>query len=233
MNEYFTPMTAIILKSKGVLDKYIGDAIMAFWGAPLPLDMHADLAADAAIKMLFALDKVQFDFKAKGFPLCDIGIGLNTGPMSVGNMGSDERFCYTVMGDAVNLGARLEGLTKGYGLKILASEFTIKSLKQKHHIYRDIDDIRVKGKNEPVKIYQLMRPDTLKHNDIITLNQTFEQARTLYRKHDWDNAEKAFKECLSLHKSDGPSLAYLERIGQFRLEKPPEDWDGVFTFTHK
>ena len=119
MNDYFTPMTKIVLDSKGVLDKYIGDAIMAFWGAPIDMPESADVACEASIKMLYALDKLRIDFRQRGLPDIDIGIGLNTGVMSVGNMGSGERFTYTVMGDSVNLGARLEGLTKkGMVLKL-------------------------------------------------------------------------------------------------------------------
>ncbi|MFK7871695.1 MAG: CHASE2 domain-containing protein [Oligoflexales bacterium] len=234
MNEYFTPMTDIILRSSGVLDKYIGDAIMAFWGAPVPLDGQADVAADSSVKMLFALDKLQADFKEKGYPLCDIGIGLNTGPMSVGNMGSDERFCYTVMGDAVNLGARLEGLTKEYGIKILISEFTVAKFQQKHHLFRDLDDIRVKGKNEPIKVFDLMRPDTLaKEDHIRELIGEFEAARKHYLSQDWVTAKKHLDTCLKIHPNDGPTKVYIDRVNAYQQAPPAEDWDGVFTFTHK
>lgn len=234
MNTYFTPMTSIILKSGGVLDKYIGDAIMAFWGAPMPFADQADRAVESSIQMLFALDKLQADFLKKGFPKCDIGIGLNTGPMSVGNMGSDERFCYTVMGDAVNLGSRLEGLTKEYGIKIIISEFTVKKLTKKSHFIRDLDDIRVKGKNEPVKVFDLIRPDLLKSEDKIkNLIGFFEEGRILYRQQDWMAAQKKFEECLKLYPDDGPSIAYLERISEYKTKSFIENWDGVYTFTHK
>jgi adenylate cyclase len=234
MNAYFTPMTDIILKSQGVLDKYIGDAIMAFWGAPIALPQQADIAAEASLNMLYALDKVQADFKAKGFPNIDMGIGLNTGPMSVGNMGSDERFCYTVMGDSVNLGARLEGLTKEYGIKIMISEFTVARLIQKHHLLRDLDDIRVKGKNEPIKVFHLIRPDLLPQERLIhTLIETFQAARALYRQQRWEEALTLFQECLHIHPKDGPSLLYCERIQDYRQRPFIEAWDGVYTFKHK
>lgn len=234
MNDYFTVMTKIVLKSGGVLDKYIGDAMMAFWGAPLSIPNQADVAADAAIEMLGALEQLQQVFAAKGFPPCEIGIGLNTGSMSVGNMGSEERFCYTVMGDAVNLGSRLENLTKEYGVQILASEFTVQRLEKPHHLVRELDDIRVKGKNEPVKIYQLLRPDMLPNRSaILALVDIFSEGRILYREQKWSEARNKFQQCLTIFPEDGPSLMYLERIEKYSALEVIEGWDGVFTFTHK
>ena len=197
MNDYFTPMADIILRNKGVLDKYIGDAIMAFWGAPLALPQHADVACMAAIEMLFALDKLRVDLAKKGFPAIDIGIGLNTGLMSVGNMGSPQRFCYTVMGDAVNLGSRLEGATKDYGIKIMISESTHRKLTNKTLFTRDLDDIRVKGKMEPVKVFELMRPDIMStERSIRDLMGEFHQGREAYRAQAWEKARKHFLACL-------------------------------------
>lgn len=234
MNDYFTPMTSIILREKGVLDKYIGDAIMAFWGAPIPVENQADIAAKSSVEMLFALDKLQADFEQRGFPNCDIGIGLNTGPMSVGNMGSDERFCYTVMGDSVNLGARLEGLTKDYGIKIMISEFTVAAFKQQGHFYRELDDIRVKGKNEPVRVFDLMRPDFLeKESQVKEFIETFNAGRLAYRSKQWDQASVYFENCIKMKPEDKSSLLYRERLATYSKEGVPEDWDGVFTFTHK
>jgi adenylate cyclase len=235
MNDYFTPMTSIILKSKGCLDKYIGDAIMAFWGAPIPLADQADIACESAVKMLFALDQVQRDFKAKNFPNVDIGIGLNTGAMSVGNMGSSERMAYTVMGDQVNLGARLEGLTKDYGIKIMISEFTVKNLKRPMtHIFRDLDDIKVKGKNEPTRVFELMRPDALPQDAALrNLIAEFEAGRKEYRLQDWKKAEMHFMKCLMLKPDDGPANAYIKRIAEYKKNPHIENWDGVYTFKHK
>lgn len=234
MNQYFTPMTGIVLRSKGVLDKYIGDAIMAFWGAPLELENHADVAAQASIDMLFALDKLREDFKRKGMPDIDIGIGLNSGPMSVGNMGSGERFTYTVMGDAVNLGARLEGLTKEYGIKLMISEFTHARLTKGRFFTRDLDDIRVKGKNEPVKVYHLMRPDFFPdQNQIREFIKNFESGRVAYKAQDWATSKEEFSKCLAMKPDDKATELYLERIESYLEESPGQSWDGVYTFKHK
>lgn len=234
MNEYFTPMTSIVLRSKGVLDKYIGDAIMAFWGAPLELANHADVAAQASIEMLYALDKLRLDFKRKGLPDIDIGIGLNSGPMSVGNMGSGERFTYTVMGDSVNLGSRLEGLTKEYGIKLMISEFTYARLSPGKFFTRDLDDIRVKGKNEPVKVYHLMRPDFFPdQNQIREFIKNFEAGRAAYKTQSWELAKVEFEKCLAMKPDDKATELYLERIHHYIEESPGQAWDGVYTFKHK
>ncbi|MEI8283051.1 MAG: adenylate/guanylate cyclase domain-containing protein, partial [Armatimonadota bacterium] len=194
----------------------------------------ADRAAIASIDMLFALDKVKADFKQRGFPTIDIGMGLNTGPMSVGNMGSIERFCYTVMGDAVNLGARLEGLTKEYGVKILISEFTRRSLKSPNFLVRDLDDIRVKGKLEPVKVFELIRPDYIPRPELIKeLIGHFEQGRKHYLAQAWDQAAHSFNECLRIRPEDGPTNLYQKRIEDYKVTTPHEGWDGVYTFHHK
>lgn len=232
MNSYFTPMTQIILKSKGVLDKYIGDAIMAFWGAPINVSDHADRAVESAIEMLFSLEKLQKEFVENGLPYFDIGIGLNTGPMSVGNMGSTERFCYTVMGDAVNLGSRVEGLTKEYGVRLIATESTVAGF-TRPHMFRDLDDIRVKGKNKPIKVFHVFKPDILPEPALKDLIRTFEEGRIFYRAQDWKNASVKFRECLGIYSEDGPSLMYLKRIEEYASEPPIENWDGVYTFTHK
>ena len=234
MNDYFTPMTDIVLNSGGVLDKYIGDAIMAFWGAPLELKNAADLAATSSIEMLFALDRLKDDFIKKGFPPIDIGIGLNTGAMSVGNMGSGDRFTYTVMGDAVNLGARLEGLTKEYGVKILISENTVKSLTPEKFFIRDLDDIRVKGKTDPVKVFELMRPDFLyQESHLNEFIDIFESARSEYTSRSFEKAKILFNQCLQLKQDDLSTIMYLKRVGDYVGNPPEENWDGVYNYTHK
>ena len=235
MNIYFTPMTDSILRSGGTLDKYIGDAIMAFWGAPIPMAESADRAAEVSIIHLFELDKLQRDLPAKGFPKPDIGIGLNTGFASVGNMGSEERLAYTALGDSVNLGARLEGLTKEYGIKIMISEFTQAKLTQGRFFTRDLDDIRVKGKNEPVKVFELVRPDILRGdaNMINNLIGEFGRGREAYFKQDWETAQKHFGECFKIRPDDGPTNLYMKRIDEYRQDPPEANWDGVYTFKHK
>jgi adenylate cyclase len=234
MNDYFTPMTSLILRSGGVLDKYIGDAIMAFWGAPVPLPNNADIAAQVALDMLAALERVQEDFKRKRLPIIEIGIGINTGPMSVGNMGSDERFTYTVMGDAVNLGSRLEGLTKDYGIQIMISEYTYRMLSSGRFFTRDIDDIRVKGKHEPVHVFELMRPDSMRSTqELSSFIQSFNAGRKAYKAKDWQSALQHFEKCRSMSAKDLPSGIYIERCSNFLASPPAADWDGIYTFTHK
>ena len=234
MNEYFTPMTKIILNKQGVLDKYIGDAIMAFWGAPIPITNHPAVAASAALEMLEATKKLQENFQIRGFPKCEIGIGLNTGPMSVGNMGSDERFCYTVMGDSVNLGSRLEGLTKEYGVKIIASEYTCMHLRGDNFKIRDLDDIRVKGKQESLKIFEVMLPSNFSSegqlDDLIGL---FEEGRKAYREQDWGKAKGLFSKCILIHPDESPARIYLRRIEIYQQKQFIQDWDGVYTFNYK
>ena len=234
MNSYFTPMEALVKSGGGTLDKYIGDAIMAFWGAPISFPDHADRAAVAALKMIFALDKLRADFEQRGLPKIDIGIGLNTGTMSVGNFGSDERFCYTVMGDEVNLGARLEGLTKEYGIKIMISEKTQKKITRQDLFFRDLADIQDKGKYEPVKVFDLMRPDFLPtEQGIRDLIGEFELGRAAYRAQDWDKAAKHMLNGAKVKPDDGPAALYMTRIAERKEEPPVADWNGVHIFKHK
>jgi len=235
MNHYFTPMTGVILDSKGVLDKYIGDAIMAFWGAPISIADQADVAVHSSIKMLFALETLKVQFRAKGYPLIDIGIGLNTGPMSVGNMGSNDRFTYTVMGDSVNLGSRLEALTKEYGIKIMASQFTISRLKRPNdYFFRDLDNITVKGKNEPVKVFEIMKPDILSSSQAIRdLIGEFELGRKAYLDQDFILAKSQFEKSIRIRPNDSPSHLYLKRIEEMKKIGKLENWDGVTRFSHK
>jgi adenylate cyclase len=155
LNEYLTTMTDIVIDYKGTIDKYMGDAIMAFWGAPLPLKEHAYYACIAALEQLKALKLLQKKLQDQGRPTIDIGIGLNTGDAVVGNMGSSHRMDYTVMGDTVNLGSRLEGTNKVYHTKIIISEKTLLQVRDRV-IVRELDLIQVKGKTEPVVIYELM-----------------------------------------------------------------------------
>jgi adenylate cyclase len=234
MNYYFTPMANRILDTGGCLDKFIGDAIMAFWGAPLDMADHASVAADCAVKHLSDLDKIRADMQQMGFPPPQIGIGLNTGEMTVGNMGCDARFSYTVMGDSVNLGSRLEGLTKEYGIQIMISKATHDQLPEGKFFARDLDDITVKGKIEPVKVFELVRPDLLKQEQMIhDLIGYFKLGREAYVAQNWEAAEKYFMEALRLRANDGPTMKYLERVTFYKDSPPGEDWDGVYRFTHK
>lgn len=233
-NHYFTPMANRILATGGCLDKFIGDAIMAFWGAPLDMPDHPQVAAQTAVDHLFDLDKIRSDMEQMNFPPPQIGIGLNTGEMTVGNMGCDARFSYTVMGDSVNLGSRLEGLTKEYGIQIMISEATQKLLPEGQFFTRNLDDITVKGKIEPVKVFELMRPDALPKEQMIhDLLGHFHLGREAYIKQDWAKAEEYFMAALMVKADDGPTLKYLERVTYYKAAPPGQGWDGVYRFNHK
>ncbi len=231
MNEYLTPMTGIIFKHRGTIDKYMGDAIMAFWGAPLDDAEHPRHAMQAAMSMLAELRDIQTRFQDKGWPPIRIGVGINTGKMSVGNMGSQFRRAYTVMGDAVNLGSRLEGLTKTYGVELIVSETTARAVPD--YAYRELDRVRVKGKDKPVTIFEpLARREEL-GGKLKREVELYREALKLYRAENWDMAELQF---LNLQKAQpGRPLygEYLHRIGIFRANPPPPGWDGVFTHESK
>jgi len=231
INDILTPVTSVIHESKGTIDKYIGDAIMAFWGAPMHNPQHAAYAVKAGLAILQTLTIIQQEFKAKGWPEIDIGIGLNTGKMSVGNMGSQFRIAYTVMGDAVNLGSRLEGLTKQYGVKMIVSESTLQAAPE--FTYRELDKVRVKGKHKPITIYEPLgvtediKPEQLQVLDL--LNQGLQH----YRQQQWNSAQTIFEQLAEQYPHDKLYSIYLERIAYY-LESPPEiDWDGAFTHTSK
>jgi adenylate cyclase len=234
LNEYFTPMTKLILESSGLLDKYIGDAIMAVWGAPIPLDDHADRALSASLAMLDELAVLQQKWKRESLPPIDIGIGLNTGQMVVGNMGSDQRFDYTVLGDAVNLGARLEAINKQYGTRILISEFVLKRLKRpESYLIREIDKIKVKGKNESVVIYEGVHSSGKNIEQLREVVGLFELGLGRYRVGDWDGAIKHFNQGLLVLPEDQPSQIFVDRCELLKAKDPGQDWDGVWVMTSK
>jgi adenylate cyclase len=231
INDILTPVTRVIHEHKGTIDKYIGDAIMAFWGAPMHNPQHASYAVKAGLAILQALTTIQKDFKAKGWPEVDIGIGLNTGKMSVGNMGSQFRIAYTIMGDAVNLGSRLEGLTKQYGVKMIVSESTLQAAPE--FIYRELDKVRVKGKHKPITIYEpLGVTEDISPEQLQTLH-LLNQGLHSYRQQQWTSAQSIFEQLAKQFPHDKLYSIYLERIAYY-LESPPEiDWDGAFTHTSK
>jgi adenylate cyclase len=159
MNEYFTVMTGKVFEQRGSLDKYIGDAIMAMFGAPVAEPRHASYACRAAIEMVRALQPLRESWRARGIPGLDIGVGINTGQMVVGNMGSASRFNYTVVGDPVNLASRIEHLNKEYGTSILVSEYTYEPVKDEFRAAREVDMVRVRGRAQPVRLYELFADD--------------------------------------------------------------------------
>lgn len=230
MNAYLTAMTRLIHKHRGTIDKYMGDAIMAFWGAPVHDAGHARQALQTALDMKTELAQLQADFRARGWPALNIGIGLNTGPMNVGNMGSEFRMAYTVMGDAVNLGSRLEGLSKNYGVTIVVSEATRAAVPD--FAYRCLDCVRVKGKLEPVRIYEPIGPQAELDSATRATLEQWDAALGAYCRQDWDRAEALLQ---ALLREDERPLyrLYLERVAQFRLAPPPPNWDGVYTYTTK
>ena len=234
LNEYFTPMTNIVLDSGGLLDKYIGDALMAVWGAPLKLPDHADRALHSSLRMFDALDKLREGWKERNLPTIDIGCGINTGPMVVGNMGSDQRFDYTVLGDAVNLGSRLEGITKEYGVRIICSDATRLMLQRPDDfVLRELDWIKVKGKNEPVTIYEVMRFTSEKKDTALGTKELFESGLRSYRQRDFDTAQRYILNILKIAPQDGPAGVFMERCEYFKENPPQEDWDGVWVMKSK
>lgn len=231
MNALLTPMTKVIHKNRGTIDKYMGDAIMSFWGAPMDDPEHARHALYAALDMMTELKIMQQEFKEKGWPTVNIGIGLNTGDMNVGNMGSEFRMAYTVLGDAVNLGSRLEGLTKNYAVNIIVSESTM--LQVPEFVFRELDRVRVKGKHEPVAIFEPVGHKNEVEKHVISELTRYKQALKAFRAQDWDTAEMGF---FNLNRSEPDRFLYqeyLNRIAAYRQNPPGEDWDGVYTHTTK
>ena len=231
MNALLTPMTRVIHKNRGTIDKYMGDAIMAFWGAPMNDPQHAHHALYAAFDMMRELKVMQQEFRDKGWPEVNIGIGLNTGVMNVGNMGSEFRVAYTVLGDAVNLGSRLEGLTKAYGVNIIVSETTRAAVPE--FVFRELDLVRVKGKNEPVAIFEPIGHKNDVAKEVISEIARYKQALLAFRNQSWDKAEMEF---FSLSRSYPDCMLYqeyLKRTATYRDNPPGDDWDGVFTHTSK
>ena len=231
MNEYLTPMTHVIHQHRGTIDKYMGDAIMAFWGAPVHDDQHARHALLAGMEMNVKLEGLQEHFKARGWPPIRIGVGLNTGEMTVGNMGSEFRLAYTVMGDAVNLGSRLEGLTKEYGVQIMVSEFTRAAVPD--FVYRELDRVRVKGKDRPVGIFEPICPQGEESSGLLDELALYDEALRLYREQDWQKAGERFASLQSTYPERYLFEVYAKRITYLRESPPGPDWDGAFTFTTK
>ncbi len=231
LNEYLTVMTDIVFKYDGTLDKYMGDAIMAIYGAPFEQQNHPASACHSALEMMEDLKKLNEKWIDEGKKPLDIGIGINTGDMMVGNMGSDQRFDYTVMGDAVNLGSRLEGANKNYRTNILISEFTYERVKDEF-VCMEVDSVRVKGKTLPVRIYQLFA-----HREVPeVVGQAisyFYNGLQLYKQQKWDEAIKIFEVVRDLHKNMYVAQIYIERCLDLKISPPPPDWDGCFTMTTK
>lgn len=228
LNRYFTPMTLLIRSCQGTVDKFIGDAIMAFWNAPLDVDMHADKAVDTALAMHEALVKLNQELKQDYGSEMHIGVGIHTGQVYVGNMGTSDLLTYTVIGDSVNLASRLESLCPVYGVQVIVSEDT-KQQCQQDFFWQRLDRVRVKGKKQPVQIFQPMRKKTAE-NRIYELQQ-YGEALAAWDKGDFVLANKEFSDLANRY----PCLlyeVYVKRCNIF-CTTPPKNWDGVWTFTSK
>ncbi len=232
LNEFLTEMTDIILQHKGTVDKFEGDAIIAFFGAPNELENQEQVACDACIDMQKRLSELRIKWKAEGKPELEMRIGLCTGQAVVGNMGSKTRMDYTMMGDTVNTAARLEGVNKIYGIYTLVSDSTFKAT-DGSIIAREIDSINVVGKKEPITVYQLLGyPDDIDPVIHETLDH-YSRGLNAYRSQNWDEAIDYFKAVIELTPDDGPSKTMLLRCDEYKITPPPEDWDGAFTMKTK
>lgn len=255
LNSYFTQMTDIIFSHNGTLDKYIGDAIMVIFGAPVWSDDHAQSCCYTALEMRARLEEMNLENSKEpnsndpgsGIVTADptsaapifhplaIGIGINTGDMIVGNMGSLRRFDYTVMGDEVNLASRLEGVTKIYNVHIIISEETKNDLDREKFLYRELDLIKVKGKYRAIKIYELISTAPASESDIACVN-LFSQALQVYREKRWDDAIDLFRKASEYRDGDGPSELFIKRCEMFKRNPPVaagEEWDGVWIMSTK
>ena len=231
MNRFLSPMTQAIHQHRGTIDKYMGDAIMAFWGAPVADNQHATHAVQAALAMTDSLARLQDEFAAQGWPAIRIGIGLNSGDMVVGNMGSTFRMAYTVLGDAVNLGSRLEGLTKYYAVSIIVSEGT--KMLAPDFVYRELDRVRVKGRDKPLAIYEAIGTKAELGESMLADLQQYQTALDAYRNQDWPQADALFKSLSEAQPRCRLYDIYMERIACFKGNPPMLGWDGVFSYEQK
>lgn len=234
LNHYLGAMTDIVMKYEGTLDKYIGDAIMAFWGAPVPQKDHAVRACKSALEMVEVLKKMLEQWRMEGKPDIWARYGINSGEMVVGNMGSAKRFNYTVMGDAVNLSARLEPANKEFGTTLMISEFTFANLTDEF-ITRQLDLLVVKGKTKPVKVFELLacKYITPDFETWVEPVRVYNEAMKQYYARNFDAAISLFRKVTELKPGDGPSLTYINRSEAYILNPPDENWDGTFIMKHK
>jgi adenylate cyclase len=233
LNEYLTEMTGIIFKNKGTLDKYIGDAIMAFWGAPVPLENHKYLACKTALEMKERLTELQHKWHNDNRGTINFRVGINAGETIVGNVGGSQRFDYTIIGDTVNLASRLEGANKEYGSRLLVSESVYESVKDLITT-RQLDLLVVKGKSKPIRVFELIAlKETPLPVEVENCLAEFKKGLALYRERDFQNAIGHFEAALKHVPDDGPSKAYIKRCELLKADPPPANWDGVYYLTHK
>ena len=231
LNDYFSEMVEVVSTRRGMLDKYIGDAIMAVFGTPFPGPNDADNAVSAAIEMMEKLRAFNRARALRGLPPIDIRLGVNTGEVIAGNIGSPKRVDYTVIGDSVNLASRLESANKFYGTGILISEYTRRVLQHDYPL-RELDLLRVKGREEPVAVYQVLEIGEDGKDAKVACN-AFSAGLTCYRARDWAGAAHHFGEALNACADDHPARLFLDRSEYYRNTAPDESWDGVWTLTEK
>jgi class 3 adenylate cyclase len=238
LNRYFTLMSEAVLENDGVIDKFIGDAIMAYWGMPFNQEhKQAQLAVQASLEMFRKLEILKRELPEllgirRNLPEISIRIGLATGDVVVGNIGSDKTKNYTVIGDTVNLASRLEGANKVYGTQTLMTAETNALLNQ-NIVTREIDVILVPGKNEPKNVFEIMGMTGMLTPALTELKEKYAEGLALFRKRDWENATNAFNRCLELNASDGPSSVFIKRIEYFKMNPPEADWDGTWVIKEK
>ena len=232
LTEYLSSMVDVIFKNEGTLDKFVGDEIMALFGAPYYYENHAERACNTAIEMISKLRYIQKKWSQRQMEYFQIGIGINTGKVIVGNLGSIQLFDYTVIGDEVNLGARLEGANKQYSTTIIISDSTFQQVKNKA-IARELDNVRVKGKKRPVKIYELRGMHSLPSIENELIIDAYTYGLEFFKQQRWAKALREFRRVLRYFPSDGPSRIYTQRCLEFIEHPPAENWDGVFDFTVK
>jgi adenylate cyclase len=238
LNRYFTLMSAEIRDRGGVVDKYMGDAVMAFWGPPfVAADQQGQLACEAALAQIgrfenFIAEVPELLGYKKFVPDIGIRIGIATGDVIVGNIGSSVSMNYTVMGDTVNTASRIEGINRLYGTRILINEATAQAVRGRF-LLREVDRIVVKGKSAPVGIFEVIGEATTESASSAQLIERYEGGLAAYRGRDWAGATALFRTCLEIAPHDGPAKAMIARIGEFEVEPPPADWDGAFTMQEK
>ena len=231
LNELFTPMTRIILKHGGTVDKYVGDMIMAFFGAPIASENHRERALNCALEMLAKTRQMQRRFKAQGLPKIEITISLNSGMMNVGDMGSEFRRSYTVIGDAVNLGSRIQGATVYYGVKLIAGSNTCQN--QNKFVFRMLDVVKLKGRNTCETIYEVVGRRKSPRPYVLQEIEQHRKALDAYFDQDWDLAIELFTNLANSYPEFKTYTIFLQRAQNYKQSPPPKNWDGSYTFTEK
>ncbi len=232
INEFLTPLTDVVIRNSGTIDKYMGDCIMAFWNAPRKSDLHMEQATLALFQFQQALKEINAKFVEIGFPEIDIGVGVNTGPCAVGAMGSKMRLDYSCIGDAVNLSSRLEGITKQYGLWNCIGDTTAQGVDHQFALL-EIDQVAVKGRSQPERIWTVVgEADVIHDPNYIELRAAVDEGIEAYKSQQWDKAEAAYCKAaeINLDALDPVGLrdVFLKRIAEYRENPPPADWDGVY-----